>query len=483
MKKKLSILIAICMIVTMIPAAAFAETGSVPNTTSMGGATIVGGASFETLSQAVGEAQDGDTIRLDGDASGMIVIQFKDIEIDGNGYKIVFDEPREFFSIMGGNVKLTNAHVIHSNTGMDISNGAVVLVEKCTFTWAAETSRSIVCYNSAAVTVRDCKFNDDQFTGGLGEMTCVEAGEKAVVNVTDCRMEVAGTGVQVLHSGDVRCTDCVVIMGAGNAVEVHPFGRLYIDGGYYKGEAGMVVYDKAKVTVKSGWFQPIHEMTPAITGVKANVTVEEGSNISPADWQTSTPDHIQVNVDIARPQNLKVNLSGKYNTIKASWGKSNSADGYAVYLKKGQGSYVLKGRTTGTSYVLKNLQAGANFTVKVVPYHIVQGADGPMYMEVSNVATKSVYTLKKVVLKNFQKKNGKVNVRWNNINGESGYQISRTLKKNSTNIFATVSGAAKVNKLVKANKGQKYFYKVRAYKVVNGKKIFGPWSNVKQYKR
>lgn len=46
--------------------------------------------------------------------------------------------------------------------------------------------------------------------------------------------------------------------------------------------------------------------------------------------------------------------------------------------------------------------------------------------------------------------------------------------------YKTTTGTSK---LVRAIKGKGYYYKVRAYKEVNGRKIYGPWSNVKYYKR
>ncbi len=69
-------------------------------------------------------------------------------------------------------------------------------------------------------------------------------------------------------------------------------------------------------------------------------------------------------------------------------------------------------------------------------------------------------------------------MKWNNIRGESGYQIARSkYKTKKFSIVKRVSykySSAKVR--TKTNKP--YYYKVRAYKNVNGKRIYAPWSSV-----
>jgi hypothetical protein len=85
------------------------------------------------------------------------------------------------------------------------------------------------------------------------------------------------------------------------------------------------------------------------------------------------------------------------------------------------------------------------------------------------------------------KKGIKVKVKWQNINGETGYQISKSLKKKGTNVVATYKTAKGNYKLIPAAKGKKFYYKVRAYKTVKvGKKfvkVYGPWSKTTLYKK
>ena len=61
------------------------------------------------------------------------------------------------------------------------------------------------------------------------------------------------------------------------------------------------------------------------------------------------------------------------------------------------------------------------------------------------------------------------------------YQIYRSTKKNSgfgkTPFFTTKAGWKPYSNTKKLKKGKRYYYKIRAYKIIEGKKIFSSWSN------
>ena len=177
------------------------------------------------------------------------------------------------------------------------------------------------------------------------------------------------------------------------------------------------------------------------------------------------------------PSSVTAKLYG-YDDVKVSWKASTGADGYAVYYKKGSGSYTLYKRVTGTSVKVSNLSDGAKYTFKVVPYVTV---DGTKYEGGSKVSS-SVYTLKKPNTPTVVKSGSKVKISWNNISGETGYQISRSTSKSTKSVWKTVTSTTAKNATYSTVKGKKYYYRVRAYKVVGDDKIYGPWSDAKSYK-
>ena len=67
-------------------------------------------------------------------------------------------------------------------------------------------------------------------------------------------------------------------------------------------------------------------------------------------------------------------------------------------------------------------------------------------------------------------------IAWENIAGETGYEIARSAKKSKGfEVIKTVKGKKASSAKIKASK-KKYYYKVRAYKTVGKKKIYAPWS-------
>jgi hypothetical protein len=49
-------------------------------------------------------------------------------------------------------------------------------------------------------------------------------------------------------------------------------------------------------------------------------------------------------------------------------------------------------------------------------------------------------------------------------------------------VIATVKGTSAKSKVLTVKKGKTYYYKIRAYKLVDGVPVYGPWSAVKSYK-
>lgn len=77
-----------------------------------------------------------------------------------------------------------------------------------------------------------------------------------------------------------------------------------------------------------------------------------------------------------------------------------------------------------------------------------------------------------------------VKVSWKKQKNVSGYEIYRSTKKNKS--FKKIKTLKKAGKVTYTNKklkkGKTYYYKVRAYKVVSGKKVYGKFSTVKKIK-
>jgi len=191
--------------------------------------------------------------------------------------------------------------------------------------------------------------------------------------------------------------------------------------------------------------------------------------------------------DLAAPAKLTLQLStakNGYDNVKASWTKVEGADGYRIYYKKSAASkwniVEVEGKTT---YTTGNLTDGAKYSFRVIPF--VKNGDN--IVETEKYRGSTITTLKKITNVKVSRSGSKVKVSWTNIGGETGYQISKTLKKSKTSIVSTYKTTTGKSKLVKATKGKKYYYKVRAYKSykVDGEyvKVYGPWSTAEPYRR
>ena len=170
-------------------------------------------------------------------------------------------------------------------------------------------------------------------------------------------------------------------------------------------------------------------------------------------------------------------VSKSYNQIKVSWNKVSGADGYKVSYGTSSkcSTKTVYVKSSARSYVFKGLKTGRKYYVRVCAYKTV---DGKKVVG----SPSSVKSVKPVPAKqtSFKVKAGtkKFTASWKKVSGACGYKVYYSTKKSSGFKYKTVKGNSKVKYTVKnLKKGKTYYVKSRAYRVVNGKKVYGPYTS------
>ncbi|MEA4922489.1 MAG: hypothetical protein VB031_03880 [Eubacteriaceae bacterium] len=185
---------------------------------------------------------------------------------------------------------------------------------------------------------------------------------------------------------------------------------------------------------------------------------------------------ITVNVSLAAPKIKAGSVS--YNTNKISWKKVDGAAGYKVYRSTKKTSGFKRVKTTkATSWKNTKLKTGKTYYYKVRAYKERNGKQ--VYSKHSNVA-KAKPVPAAPMLKLTAGSNS-IKATWSKVKGSNGYKLYRaTSKAGKYKAIRNAKGSwnrdyTSVNK----KSGKKYYFKVRAYKTVNGKNVYGKMSAVK----
>lgn len=164
----------------------------------------------------------------------------------------------------------------------------------------------------------------------------------------------------------------------------------------------------------------------------------------------------------------------------------------AFYLYDGNGHTVWPSKYNYDNLLYENLKAGEYFiAIKdwAGPYsfYLTQNLYRFYRAEANanNPQTKKKITKpKKAKIKKVKGYKKALEVRYAKVSGASGYQIQvatdKKFKKNKKTVTAKKS-KTKV-KISKLKKKKKYYVRIRAYKSVSGKKVYGAWSKVKTVK-
>ncbi|MBQ3610703.1 MAG: hypothetical protein IJA01_00350 [Firmicutes bacterium] len=188
----------------------------------------------------------------------------------------------------------------------------------------------------------------------------------------------------------------------------------------------------------------------------------------------------------ATPYLTKPTLSSvsrkSYSSIQVKWNKIAGADGYELsrYDAVTKKYSLVKDIKDGSIISLTNtsLKTGRKYTYKVRAYRLLE--DGTkVYSSYSSTKAATPYLTKPTVKLTAGKK--AVTVKWNKIAGASGYKIYRSTKKSSGyKLVKTIKKGSTVSwKNTKLKKSKRYYYKVKAYRVVNKKNVYSSTSSYK----
>lgn len=199
-------------------------------------------------------------------------------------------------------------------------------------------------------------------------------------------------------------------------------------------------------------------------------------------------------VAVAAPTTVTTSRTA-YNKIQVKWNKVSGADGYAVYKATSKtGKYTLIKRIDSsktTSYTWAKANVGTTYYFKVKAYKKVNGKR--VYGSYSKVVSGKTYLAKPTVYRTDMDLGDYAHLYFSKVSGATGYEVWRSTKPDSgytkvstvssKNSYYGYYSRAKKNVYHWAISGKNYksetvyYHKVRAYRVVNGKKVYSNFSD------
>ena len=186
----------------------------------------------------------------------------------------------------------------------------------------------------------------------------------------------------------------------------------------------------------------------------------------------------------------RINLPQKLKTIENyAFAKNDSLK----YLKIPEG---VKKLYSGTFFLCRNLDYvqipesltyiekgtfdDCGFWVNLTDIKGYTGSYAQTFAKNNNLKFISIGIGKVTNLKTTSRTNSSITLSWKKISGVSGYEIYRSTSKNKNyKKIATINNSKNTFKDSSLSKNKTYYYKVRAYKTSNGKKVYGSYSSVK----
>ncbi len=183
--------------------------------------------------------------------------------------------------------------------------------------------------------------------------------------------------------------------------------------------------------------------------------------------------------ELGKVRNLKASVYG--TKVKLTWSDMSDAFGYEVHVKIPNRGYVHVGTVTNNSVTIIGFSENEKYSVKIRAID-----EDENYGEYSDVVSFTIGEKDDDSQEDTQKPDRvtglkgnvdgtTVKLAWNKVKDADGYEINMVIPGYGTSNMTTESTSKIVTGLTSI--GQNYATKVRAYKIINGEKVYGDYSN------
>ena len=217
------------------------------------------------------------------------------------------------------------------------------------------------------------------------------------------------------------------------------------------------------------------------TNTNQTIITDTNTNTKPNTTTNNNVQSVVKNPNKITGFKLKTNYTNK---VKLKWDKQSQITTYKIELyNKKTRKYECKKtlNSDATSATINGLIDGTTYKFRIRAVKTVNGKNYYGEYTYLKITTKpNKVTISKI--KSTAKK--KMNIYWKKISNSTGYELQYSLKNNFKGKKSVkIKSKKTLNKTIKNLKSnKKYYIRIRAYKLVDGKKIYGDFSKVKNIK-
>ena len=164
-------------------------------------------------------------------------------------------------------------------------------------------------------------------------------------------------------------------------------------------------------------------------------------------------------------------------SVKLTWNEVDGADGYEISKALTGGTFTVTGTVTETSKTFTGLTAATGYDLRIRAYKEVDGVKiYGAYTTVTGITKPAASKITSSVRSGAT--GASFTIKWAEVPGATGYELLRSTSSNGT--YTRVCTTTKLSRTDSGlTVGTTYYYKVRSYKIVNGKIEYSDYSAAK----